>query len=112
MLSGRPVVARFVRRNEIEIVRENERLKRSASLRAVEYVGHVRSNERFVAGTGSASRRRTCRSCHSEHVKGGTERKGIRRLEPERRTQNDNLRLFPSRKGRTDRFHSRHMGRS
>src|SRR5436190_118836 len=43
MLSGRPMVARFVRRNEIETVREDERLKRSASLRAPEYAGHLRS---------------------------------------------------------------------
>src|SRR4030095_7884231 len=110
MLPGRALAARSAGQNEIEVVREDFGLKRSASLRAAEHVGHLRPDERFVAGTGSAPRRRTCRSCHLEYVEGGAERKSIRRLEPERRTQNDHLRLFPSRQGRANRFHSRHVG--
>ena len=41
-------------------------------------------------------------------------RKGqsLRRLEPERRTQDDDLRLLTARKRRTDRFHSGHLERS
>ncbi len=51
-------------------------------------------------------------SCHVEHVQSAAQRKSVRRLEPERRTQNDHLRLFTPRQRRADRFNSRHLGRS
>ena len=48
----------------------------------------------------------------SNMSKVGAQRKSVRRLEPERRTQNDDLRLFAPRQGRADRFHAGHLGRS
>src|SRR5438128_2673081 len=123
MLSGRPLAARFIKRFEIEIVRQDERLKRFAGLRPVEYAGHVRSNQRFIASARPTSRTRTWesrhrtspsdwRTCHLKHVEVGAERKSVRRLEPERRTQNDDLRLFSARQRGTDRFNAGHLGRS
>src|SRR5579864_695041 len=55
MLSGGTVAGRLVRRTEIEIVCQNERLERLASLCAAKYAGHVRSNERFIARTRTAA---------------------------------------------------------
>src|SRR5712691_8169018 len=49
---------------------------------------------------------------HVELVESGAERESVPRLEPERRTQNHDLRLFAPRQGRTDRFNSRHLGGS
>ncbi len=46
---------------------------------------------------------------HLEHVQVSAQRQSVRRLEPERRTQNNDLRLFTSRQGRTDSFNSRQM---
>src|ERR1700730_18053393 len=112
VFSGWTLAARFVRQNEIEIVRQDERLKRFAGLRAAQYAGNVRSDQRSVARACSASRTRTWRPCYLQHVESGAERKSVRRLEPERRTQNDDLRLLPSRQRRADRFHAGHMGRS
>src|SRR5205823_8916105 len=37
MLPGRALAARFVKQDEIEVVRQNERLKRSASLRPAQH---------------------------------------------------------------------------
>src|SRR5213593_833340 len=97
MLPGRAVAARFVRPNETEIVRENERLERPANLFAAEYGSHLRSDQELVVGTCPVSGARACRSCYLEHVQGGAQRQSVRRLEPERRTQNYYLRLFPPR---------------
>src|SRR5439155_6819079 len=108
MLPGRAMAARSACENEIEIVCENQRLKRFASLCPAEYVGHVRSIERLISRSCSASRTRTCRSRHVEYVEGGPQRESVRRLEPERRTQNHYLRLFTSRQGRADRFNAGH----
>src|SRR5262249_28608903 len=112
MLPGRVLAARFVEQNEIEIVRQDERLEKLSRLRAAEHVGDVRSNERFIARARPTSRARTWKSRHLEHVENRTERKSVRRLEPERRTQNDDLRLLVARQGRTERFNSGHLGRS
>src|SRR6266478_1563687 len=112
MLPGWIVATGSPCENEIEIVCENQRLKRSASLCATEYVGHVRSNKRFIARSRATSRNRSCRSCNVEYVESGPQRKSVRRLEPERRTQNHHLRLFAPRQGRADCLHSRHLGRS
>src|SRR6266487_1573131 len=112
MLPGRPLAARFVRRDEAQEFCENERLKRPSGLCAAQHVGYVRSNKRSVARTSSASRTRTCRSCNVEHVESDAQRKSVRRLEPERRTQNNDLRLLASRQTRTNRFYSGHLGRS
>src|ERR1019366_9977013 len=112
MLPGRILAARIADENEIEKFRENERLKRSASLRPAQHAGHIRSNQRFVARSRAASRTRTWHSGHVEHVEIGAQRKSIRRLEPKRRTQNHYLRLFPSRQSRTDCFHASLLGRS
>src|SRR5207245_9802732 len=112
VLPGRALVARFVGQNEIEIVRQNEWLKRLTSLCAAQHASHIRSNEGSIARPCPASRRRTWRSCDFQHVEVGAQRKSVRRLEPERRTQNDHLRVLTSRQGRADRFHSSHLGRS
>ena len=58
----------------------------SKGLCPAEYVGHVRSNERLIALSCSASRTRTRQSRHVEYVEGGPQRESVRRLEPERRT--------------------------
>ena len=47
MLPGRALAARFVRQNEIEVVRENERLKGLASVRAAQYGSYLRSRPRI-----------------------------------------------------------------
>ena len=69
-------------------------------------------NQGFVARTRPISGARTCRSGHFEHVQGSAQRQSVRRLEPERRTQNHHLRLFTPRQGRADRFNSGHLERS
>src|SRR5213078_672461 len=46
-----------------------------------------------------------------EHAQGSAQRQSIRRLEPERRTQNHHLRLFTPCERRTDCFHSSHLER-
>src|SRR5437879_866329 len=97
MLPGRALAARFVRQNEIEELCENERLKRSPGLCAAQYAGYVRPNQTFIPRTRAASRRRTCRSCHLEYVEVDAQRKSLRRLESERRTQNNHLRLLTTR---------------
>src|SRR6267143_681545 len=112
MLSGRTLAARFVRRVKIKIVRQNERLERLASLRAAQHAGLVRSNQRLIARARATSGTRTWKSRDFEHVEVGAERKGVRGLEPERRTQNDNLCLQSAREGRTDRLHAGKVGRS
>ena len=42
MLPSRALASRFVRQNETEIVRENERLEGSSNLRAAEYGSRLR----------------------------------------------------------------------
>src|SRR5213593_194139 len=112
MLPGRVVASRFVRPNETEIVRENERLKRLASLRAAEHGSYVRRDQKVIARPCSIPRTRTRGSGDFEHVQGSAQRESVRRLEPERRTQNHHLRLFTPCERRTDRFDSRHLERS
>src|SRR5207249_9884055 len=41
MLPGRALAARFVRQNEIEVVRENKRIKGPAGLRAAKYGSYL-----------------------------------------------------------------------
>src|SRR6266545_1077912 len=94
MLPGGTMAPRFVRQNETEIVCQNERIEGIAGLRAAEYASDLRSNQGFVALPRPVSGARTCRSSHLQHVQGGTERQSVRGLETERRTQNDDLRLF------------------
>ena len=55
---------------------------------------------------GAASRTRASAARHLQNVEGVAQRKNLRRLEPERRTQDDDLRLFPARKGTADRLDS------
>src|SRR5438477_2817856 len=112
MLPGGALAARFVRRNKIEIVRQDERLERFAGLRAAQHAGNVRSNQRFIARARATFGTRTWKSRHIEHVEVGAERKSVRRLEPERRTQNDDLRLFAPRQRRAYRLNAGHLGRS
>src|SRR5437762_12523248 len=112
MLPGRTVAARFIKRDEAEELRQNERLKRFASLRAAQHRGHLRRYQRTLARTGRTSRARTCRSCHREHVESPAQGKGVRRLEPERRTQDDRLCLFAARQGIAYRFNPCQLGRS
>ena len=97
---------------KLKIFCQDERLKRSAGLRAAQYGGDVRSNEGTFSRDRGASRARAWRPCHLEHVEGAAERQSFRRLEPERRAQDDDLRLFPSCQGRTDSLDSGHLGRS
>src|SRR6476660_1364 len=112
MLPGRALASRFVSQNETEIVRDNERLKGPAGLFATQHRSYLRSNQRFIARPCSTSRTRTRRSRDFKHVQGGAQRKSVRRLEPKRRAQNHCLRLFSSREGRTDRFHTGDLERS
>ena len=112
MLSGRALAARLVRQNEIEIVREDERLKRFTGLRAAQHAGHVRSNQGFIPRARATFGTRTWKPCDLEHVESGAKRKSVRRLEPERRTQDHDLRLLSPRQGRADRFNAGNLGRS
>src|ERR1700745_3478995 len=110
MRPGWAMAPRFVRQNETEIVCQNERIEGIAGLRAAKYVCDLRSDQGFVALPRPVSGARTWRSSHLQHVQGSTEMQYVRGLEPARRTQNDDLRLFPSCQGRTDSFNSRQMG--
>src|SRR6266496_1821297 len=56
MLPGRALAARFVRQNEIEVVRQNERLKGPSSVRAAQYGSYLCWNEEFIARTCATSR--------------------------------------------------------
>src|SRR5204863_331436 len=112
MLSGWPLAARLVRRNEIEIIRQDERLKRFAGLRSAQHARDIRSNQGFIPRARATFGTRTWKPCDLEHVESGAKRKSVRRLEPERRTQNNDLRLFASRQRRADRFHASDLGRS
>src|SRR5438105_1150751 len=91
---------------------QNERLERIAGLRAAQHAGHVRSNQRFIALARTTSGARTSRQSHLQHVESAAEKQSVCRLEPERRTQNDCLRLLVARKRRTDRFNAGDLGRS
>jgi len=91
---------------------KNERIEGTAGLRAAEYFGDLRSNQGFVALSGPISGARACKFGHLEHVQGSAQRQSVRRLEPERRTQNDDLRLFSPCEGRTDRFNPSNLERS
>ena len=97
---------------KLEIVRKNERIEGTAGLRAAEYFGDLRSNQGFVALSRPISGARACEFGHLQHVQGGAQRKSVRRLEPERRTQNDHLCLLTPRQRRADRFNSGHLERS
>src|SRR5262249_47965304 len=112
LLPSRLVASRFVRQNETEIVRKNQRLEGPAGLRSIEYSGDLRSNEGFVAVSRPIFGTRACQSRDLEHVKGGAQRQSLRRLESERRTQDHDLRLFTPGQGGTDRFNSGHLERS
>src|SRR2546429_6858220 len=109
MLPGRDLATRFIRQDEVEILRENEWLKRFAVVRAAKHSSDLRRHQRFVALSGPTSRARASRSCHIEHVQGSAQRESVRRLEPERRTQNHHLRLFTPCERRTDCFHACEM---
>ena len=112
MLPGRALAARFARQNETEIVCQDQRLKRSASLCAAEYPGHLRSNQGCITHSGPASGSRTPQSRYFEYVESAAQRKNICRLESERRTQNDYLRLQFACQGRANCLHSGYLGRS
>src|SRR5439155_1734881 len=75
MLSGRPLAARFVRRNEIEIIRQDERLKRFAGLRPAQHAREIRSNQGFIPRARATFGTRTWKPCHLEHVESGAQRK-------------------------------------
>src|SRR5882762_5027109 len=111
MLSGGPMASRFVRQNETKIVRENEWIERAASLCAAKYTSHLRSDQRFVALSRSIPGKRACGSRHLEHVQGSAQRQSVRRLESERRTQNDHLRRFTAGQRRADCFNSGRLER-
>src|SRR5438552_592918 len=111
-LQDRPLAARFVRRNEIEIIRQDERLKRFAGLRPAQHAREIRSNQGFIPRARATFGTRTWKPCDLEHVESGAKRKSVRRLEPERRTQDHNLRLLSPRQGRADRFNAGKLRRS
>ena len=83
MLPGWLVASRFVGQNEIEIVREDERIERAPSLCAVKYLGDLRSDQGPVPLSRPICRARTWETGYLEHVQGATQEQGVRRLEPE-----------------------------
>ena len=97
MLPGRALAARFVRQNETEIVCQNVWLERTADLRAAEYACDLRSDQGFVARLSPNISNASIAILSLEHVESGAQGKSVRRLEPERRTQNNHLRLFTPR---------------
>src|SRR5207244_13084731 len=111
VLSGLALAARLIRQNEIKVVREDERVKKFTVLRAAQHADHVRSNQGFIPRARATFGTRTWKPCDLEHVESGAERESIRRLEPERRTQDHDLRLFAPREGRAYRIYAAHLRR-
>src|SRR6266404_3296747 len=99
MLPGRSLAARAARRNEIKMLGENVRLERTAGLRAAKYRCDVRSNQGALPRARGTSGTRAREVRHFENGEGVPGRESVRRLEPERRTQDDGERLLVARQG-------------
>src|SRR5881394_421363 len=112
MLPGRSLVARVARGNEIEMLGEDFRFERLAGLRPAQYGRYVRRHESVIARARGTFGARTPEARHFENGSGLARRKGVRRLEPERRTQDDGECLFAPREGAADRFDAGDLGRS
>src|SRR6266513_1938385 len=111
MLPGRPLAPRSLSGNEIEELGENFRFERIAGLRAAQYRRNLRRHEGIVARPGRTLGTRTSKACHFQNGARVARRKSIRRLEPERRTQDDDKRLFAARQGAADSLDAGDLGR-
>src|SRR2546423_14282308 len=111
MLPGRSLASRFAGGNEIEKLGENVRLKRAPGLCAAQHRGDVRRHQSVVARSRRAFGARTPETRHLENGAGTSRRKSVRRLEPERRTQNDGERLLTPRERAADGFDAGDLGR-
>src|SRR6266513_2007069 len=112
MRPGGTLAARFAKQNEIESVCQNERIQGSASLCAAEHADQFRPNQGFITRSRPTFGRRTRQPRYFKHVESAAQRKSVSRLESERRTQNNNLRLQFARQRRADCLHSSDLGRS
>ena len=93
MLSGRALAARFVSQNETESLPKtsgSKGLQVYVPLNTAATFDQTKDLSRALAQHLEA---RTSEARHFEHVEGAAQRKSIRRLEPERRAQDDSLRL-------------------
>src|SRR5947207_710128 len=111
MLPGRPLASRSLSGNEIEELGENFRFERLAGLRAAQYRRDLRRHEGIVARPRRTLGARTCEARHFQNGARLARRKSIRRLEPERRTQDDGERLLAAREGAADGLGAGDLGR-
>ena len=111
VLPGRPDASRHVRAAGPAVVRQDVRVQGAAGLRAAERAGDLRRHEAVRPRGGRADGKAASRPGRLTHDEVAPGRKGVHRLEPERRAQDHGLRVLVAREGTADRLHPCHMGR-
>src|SRR3981081_3596079 len=94
MRAGWPLGARNLRSLWTAKFSQDIRIEGTADLRSPEHENNIRTDKIIRARAGTIARARTSRPGRLGYEEGGTHQQSIRRLEPERSAQDDNLCLL------------------
>src|SRR2546429_199566 len=112
MRAGWPLGARSLRSLRTAEFSQDVRIEGASDLRSAEHENDIRADEVFRTRAGPSARARAFRTGCLGYEEGRAQQQSIRRLEPERSAQDDDLGLLSARARASDGVDAGYLGRS